>query len=639
MEVTVEQTIYSVEVGLSGAVASVDELDISVDQSPVSVEVELSQFSVEVAASGLTGPKGDTGPTGPTVVSASFVSDDLVFVLSDASTVTLVGAKTSLKGDTGETGAAGPTGPKGDTGDTGPQGAQGIQGIQGPAGPQGETGVQGPQGVQGETGPKGDTGAAGPQGETGPQGPQGIQGIQGIQGETGPKGDTGATGPKGETGATGASGPAGADGKTWHGGTVDPTTEGVDGDWYINRSTWHVWEKVSGTWTDRGTIKGADGAGAGDVVGPASAVNGRIAVFDGVTGKLIKDGGQTIAGLEPAIGTKKTAFNTDFGTASGTTCQGNDSRLSNARTPTSHSHGNITNDGKIGSTATLPIITTTAGALTTGSFGTGAGTFCQGNDSRLSNARTPTAHAGTHVNGTDDIQSATSSQKGLMTSTQAGKLDGIEANADVTDAGNVGSSIHGSSAKATMADADKLAMIDTEAGNVLKTLSWSYVKSILKTYFDGVYKAIGDYITAAGVTYENLNANSDVGTGSSQVAAGDHTHSSFGAMSFTDEVSFDEEVDATSTTFDLSAGNRQKKTMSTNVTMTVTPPSGPAAGFIRLIGHATNTYTIAWPSSSPKSVWLTTAITSVTAGKTFVVAWMYDGTNLWLSCPGGVTTP
>lgn len=81
-----------------------------------------------------------------------------------------------------------------------------------------------------------------------------------------------------------------------------------------------------------------------------------------------------------------------FGTAANTFCQGNDSRLSNARTPTSHTHGNITNDGKIGSTATLPIITGTGGVLQAGSFGTTAGTFCQGNDSRLSNARTPTAH-------------------------------------------------------------------------------------------------------------------------------------------------------------------------------------------------------------------------------------------------------
>jgi hypothetical protein len=44
------------------------------------------------------------------------------------------------------------------------------------------------------------------------------------------------------------------------------------------------------------------GGGSGDVVGPASATADRIAVFDGTTGKLIKDGGKTIAGLRaPAI--------------------------------------------------------------------------------------------------------------------------------------------------------------------------------------------------------------------------------------------------------------------------------------------------------------------------------------------------
>jgi hypothetical protein len=75
-----------------------------------------------------------------------------------------------------------------------------------------------------------------------------------------------------------------------------------------------------------------------------------------------------------------------FGTTAGTFCQGNDSRLSDARTPLSHTHGNITNAGAIGSTTNLPIITTTSGVLTTGSFGTAANTFCQGNDARLSNA-------------------------------------------------------------------------------------------------------------------------------------------------------------------------------------------------------------------------------------------------------------
>jgi hypothetical protein len=67
------------------------------------------------------------------------------------------------------------------------------------------------------------------------------------------------------------------------------------------------------------------------------------------------------------------------GTTSSTVALGNDSRLSDARTPTAHTHGNITNVGAIGTTATLPIITGTSGVLQAGSFGTQAGTFAEGN--------------------------------------------------------------------------------------------------------------------------------------------------------------------------------------------------------------------------------------------------------------------
>lgn len=42
---------------------------------------------------------------------------------------------------------------------------------------------------------------------------------------------------------------------------------------------------------------GAAGPGTGDVVGPAGATDLRVAVFDGVTGKLIKDGGILLAAL------------------------------------------------------------------------------------------------------------------------------------------------------------------------------------------------------------------------------------------------------------------------------------------------------------------------------------------------------
>lgn len=82
-----------------------------------------------------------------------------------------------------------------------------------------------------------------------------------------------------------------------------------------------------------------------------------------------------------------------FGSGANTFCQGNDARLSDARTPSAHTHGNITNAGAIGSTSGVPIITGSSGVLQAGSFGTGSGTFCQGNDSRLSDARTPVSHA------------------------------------------------------------------------------------------------------------------------------------------------------------------------------------------------------------------------------------------------------
>jgi hypothetical protein len=101
-----------------------------------------------------------------------------------------------------------------------------------------------------------------------------------------------------------------------------------------------------------------------------------------------------------------------------------DSRLSDARTPTAHDlAGSEHNSDTL---ANLNSKISDATLIDTG-------------DSRLSDARTPTAHASTHTNGTDDIQDATSGQKGLMTSTYASKLDGIEELADVTDSTNVAS--------------------------------------------------------------------------------------------------------------------------------------------------------------------------------------------------------
>ena len=65
---------------------------------------------------------------------------------------------------------------------------------------------------------------------------------------------------------------------------------------------------------------------------------------------------------EPAILTKNTAFNKNYGSTSDTVCQGNDSRLSDARTPIAHNHSitNVTGlqavlDGKASSSHTHSI--------------------------------------------------------------------------------------------------------------------------------------------------------------------------------------------------------------------------------------------------------------------------------------------
>ena len=72
--------------------------------------------------------------------------------------------------------------------------------------------------------------------------------------------------------------------------------------------------------------------------------------------------------------------------------------------PEAHAHGNILTSGKLSGfrNANIPLITTTDGLITGGSFGSSANTFCEGNDSRLSDARTPTSHA--HGNLQDDGQ-------------------------------------------------------------------------------------------------------------------------------------------------------------------------------------------------------------------------------------------
>ena len=107
---------------------------------------------------------------------------------------------------------------------------------------------------------------------------------------------TGATGATGSTGATGATGP---EGLRWLGAYAGGTSYIVDDAVSYNGSSYICKLASTGnlptntTYWDVLAEKGASGSGAGDVVGPASAVNDRLVAFDGTTGKLIKDSGFT----------------------------------------------------------------------------------------------------------------------------------------------------------------------------------------------------------------------------------------------------------------------------------------------------------------------------------------------------------
>lgn len=102
--------------------------------------------------------------------------------------------------------------------------------------------------------------------------PAGVS-LKGNDGADGADGATGPQGPTGATGATGAAGADGADGNTILYGTAAPTTEGVDGDFYIRTTTNFIYgPKAAGVWPAGVSLVGPTGAtGATGATGPAGA--------------------------------------------------------------------------------------------------------------------------------------------------------------------------------------------------------------------------------------------------------------------------------------------------------------------------------------------------------------------------------
>ncbi|MEO5160801.1 hypothetical protein ABH158_25245, partial [Bacteroides ovatus] len=229
--------------------------------------------------------------------------------------------------------------------------------------------------------------------------------------------------------------------------------------------------------------------------------------------------------------TKLTAFNKNFGSSAGTVCEGNDSRLSNARPPLAHAHkvSEISDFPTSMPASDVPAWAKAAskpsytasevGASPSGhnhtgtyepafnknsafnkNFGSAEGTVCQGNDARLSDARTPKAHTHkvseisdfpTSMPASDVPSWAKAASKPSYTASEVGASPSNHNHAGVYQpAGSYAASSHGHNASDITPDSTHRFVTDTEKE------TWNS-KAAGNHNHDSTYQPKGDYAPAS----------------------------------------------------------------------------------------------------------------------------------------------
>jgi hypothetical protein len=215
----------------------------------------------------------------------------------------------------------------------------------------------------------------------------------------------------------------------------------------------------------------------------------------------------------------------------------------------SHTHGNITNDGKVGTTANLPLKTGTSGVIEAGAFGAAAGSFCEGNDARLSDDRDPNLHAASHAaGGTDALAPSDIGAQSIFTASDtflaaspttltAGRAQRITVSTVVASTTELvlptSSNQNGDMVQIirSSSGANQSIVVKTSAGGSTladlglpadagRSFTFRYVTGPNTWLLVPIDSHPADRITSGTLDVARL----PVGTGSTQVAAGNHTH-------------------------------------------------------------------------------------------------------------------
>lgn len=336
-----------------------------------------------------------------------------------------------------------------------------------------------------------------------------------IGGGKGAKGDQGDQGEKGDTGDTGPIGPGVPNGGTTAQVLRKASNTSQDTEWHTPAKADVGLSNVDNTSDASKPISTlTQTALDAKVAGPASVTDGVPALFDGTTGKLIKQ--VTFA-----------AFKTLLALVKGDVGLGNVDNTSDATKNTAVA--TLTNKDLTSGTNTFPTFNqnttgsaakwTTARNLAGNSVDGSANVafankfIVQGTtDTGLSAAQFLGALGTGIVKNTTTTgilsiavaadfptlnQNTTGSAATLTTSRN---IDGqaFNGSADITV---IAPGTHAATGKTTPVDADEMPLVDSAASNVLKKVTWANIKATLKTYLDTLYQPLdSDLTTIAGLT-------------------------------------------------------------------------------------------------------------------------------------------